>query len=220
MNMFLKGSLRNSNSTIDSMQKFLDKELNTEFIHLCKQYKICRSRRTFSDLLTQMLTMILKTDNRKIKQASDALTEVLKDAVFVKIMDWESHKQFKALIRNLEYKNEEETKIVFLILKNVIANRNQPIKIYGAENMKLVNKTVVLQAILNEFDKVIFGDRNNTKQWDNLLQKLEEWTNASEYRNIITQIWTELIRIMEIGAEKMTEEVARTVRENIRFVLD
>ncbi|KPJ15989.1 hypothetical protein RR48_05334 [Papilio machaon] len=164
--------------------------------------------------------MILKTNDRKVKQASDALTEVLKDAVFVKIMDWESHKKFKILIRKLEYKNEEETRIVFLILKNVIANRNQPIKIYGAENMKLVNKTVVLQAILNEFDKVIFGDHNNTKQWDNLLQKLEEWTNASEYRNIITKIWSELISIIEKGAEKMTEEVAQTVRENIRFVLD
>lgn len=220
MNMFIKGSLRNSNSTIVSMQKELEKELNSEFVHLCKQYEICRTSRTFSDLLTDMLTMILKTDNRKVKQASDALTEVLKDAVFLRIMDWQSHKQFKVLIRNLEYKNEEETRIVFLILRNVIANRNKPIKIYGAENMKLVNKTVVLQAILNEFDKVILGDQNNTKQWNDLLQKLEEWTKASEYRNIISKIWSELIKIMEVGAEKMTEEVVKTVRENIRFVLD
>ncbi|CAH2064911.1 unnamed protein product, partial [Iphiclides podalirius] len=65
-------SLRNEISLANAVQKGFNVD---EFIHICNEYKICRTGRSFSDFTAEILSMILRTDDRSVKQASDALTE-------------------------------------------------------------------------------------------------------------------------------------------------
>ncbi|CAG4952669.1 unnamed protein product [Parnassius apollo] len=210
-------ALQNHNTSNNILQKEFEEELIFEYIYVCTEYDICRSRESFSDFLVEFLKIILKTDNRKVKQASDALTEVLKDVDFAKIMDWESYKIFKVLIAKMEFMDELGTRAILTILKSIIANRNQPIILYGTEDQALVNKTVIFHDILNDFDKALPGNNENTGEWDHLTKSLSSWVIGKN--NNILNITKNLFKNIEKGIDKMMEEEAETMRKNIRLIL-
>jgi hypothetical protein len=211
------GVLRNKMAITNVLQKEVDKESDLEYKHICVKFGICLTPNGFNMFLADVITILLKNDDKELKQASDALTEVLKTTDFTKIMDFHIQKKFRNKILDIESWDEDITRACYKIFKNILALKNHPIKVM-VQNYEQINSTVVLLEIIDEFDKVLLPNEENLLEWTDIKNSLEEW-NAAQRKDILEIMQSLISHIIKKGVDKMSDKKLDSLKQKFTILL-
>ncbi|KAL0858326.1 hypothetical protein ABMA27_012221 [Loxostege sticticalis] len=175
-----RGSLRSKAAAVNVFQKAVERESELELRHACNKFGFCRTSAGFSSFMINFFTIIIKTDDRKNKQAADAVTEVLKNTDFSNIMEPKTVKRFKHAIEVVEKLETDMVRAMFMIAKNVFAMKNRPLNVMvkGSEH---INKTVALMEIVDELDKRLPSNDENQQEWDSITEGITDWSEGKRH---------------------------------------
>ncbi|XP_045489129.1 uncharacterized protein LOC123690163 isoform X2 [Pieris rapae] len=169
-----KESLRTEINAVNAFQKEVDRERDLENKHACKQFNICHLNDEFSDFVSDIIVIILLSDDRKVKQASDALTEAIKNTDFDNVLNYDLENKLKSYLGNIEKWDAFMTRAMFIAVKALIRNKNKPIAIYNSQDNYLANKTVAFQNIINLANEKL-PKNDNVNEWEKIKQDLIDW---------------------------------------------
>ncbi|CAH4033102.1 unnamed protein product [Pieris brassicae] len=169
-----KESLRTQINAVNAFQKQVDRERDLENKHACKQFHICRLNDEFSDFISDIIVVILLSDDRKVKQASDALTEAIKNIDFDNVLNYDLQNKLKIYLGTIEKWDAFMTRAMFLAIKSLIRNKNKPITIYNSQDNYLANKTIAFQNIINMADEKL-PKNDNVNEWEKIKQDIIDW---------------------------------------------
>ncbi|XP_050360154.1 uncharacterized protein LOC126779969 isoform X2 [Nymphalis io] len=186
----------------------LEKEKNIENKHACSKLSICRSDKEYSDFIIKILDIILLTDNRKMKQASDALTEVIKTNDLTNIIQNETQYKLRKLMTNMESWDPFVTRSMFLILRSAIAYKNLPFTVSHISELEAINRTVTLHSIIDFLNKNM-GTVENKNEWKDVIKRMEDWRDNK--RNDVQKTIELIIRQIIKELEKKDVETRNSV---------
>ncbi|CAF4913634.1 unnamed protein product [Pieris macdunnoughi] len=169
-----KESLRTPLNEVNVFQKEVDRERDLENKHACKQFRICHLNDEFSDFVSDIIVVILLSDDGKVKQASDALTEAVKNTDFDNVLNYDLQNKLKSYLGNIEKWDAFMTRAMFIAVKSLIRNKNKPIAIYNSQDNYLANKTIAFQNIINLADEKL-PKNDNVNEWEKIKQDLIDW---------------------------------------------
>ncbi|CAK1554262.1 unnamed protein product [Leptosia nina] len=212
-----KGLLRSDVNAVNAFQKEIDREKDLENIHACKKLGVCRLNGEFSDFLVEILLLVLQTDDGKVKQAADALTEVLKTEDFDNILNYDLQVQLKRQINLVENFDAFMTRAMFLTLKNLIKNKNRPIVVMNSLDSYLANKTVAFQDILNMLDEKL-QKADNEKVWNEIKEDVIKW-NEGRYNNALAIVQTLIKHIKTKFLDKMDLDAKKRLNKSMEILL-
>ncbi|XP_028158677.1 uncharacterized protein LOC114351601 [Ostrinia furnacalis] len=167
-----EGIQRNNMAAANVLQKEVERESVLELKHACSKFSICRNSNGFSEFMIDVFTIIAKNDDAKIKQAADALTEVMKNTDFSKVMDWNTRKKFMKKIEEIESLDPLMLKAMFWIAINAFSMKNKPLNVMDDDSGQ-INKTIAFLEIIHELDKKLPANDENMLEWNDIKTKSE-----------------------------------------------
>ncbi|XP_032528155.1 uncharacterized protein LOC116778306 [Danaus plexippus] len=202
--------------TLNIFQLEIDREKQLEYLFACKKFGVCRNRKEFSDLLIQILDIILQADNFKLQQAANALTESVKSADFTPTIDDYTQKELRKLIQRIELWGPFELRAMFFVLKNVLEHKNEPFIVFHNKDLQIINKTTAFQEIIDTLNKnVLLSD--NAAQFDEVTVKLTKWREGSGSE--VQCAFESLVKMIKNGLEKLDSKTAEDVDKNFKLLL-
>ncbi|CAG9790494.1 unnamed protein product [Diatraea saccharalis] len=211
-----EGVLRNQMNVANVLEKEVNREMALEYRHICAKFGICRTVNGFNNFMVDIFTILLKGDDKNIKQGSDAITEILKVQDFSKIMGKGTQEKFRQKIGEAEKWDTKMTRAMFMIMKNLFALKNQPLKVmmHGTEH---IESTVVLLEIIDEFDKVLPPNEENLLEWNDITNSLNQWQEGK--RDDVLEIIQSVIgHIKNNGIESMNEKTLENMKDKFNLL--
>lgn len=194
-----KAFMRN-NDTIDVINKLLNKRTKDELHRACLKLGICRTSRGFASYIIDILTILCGSDNAKFEGALNSISKLVKKTqfdIFGKDIENEIHKKFAQYDHvHLVYKRS-----LVAIVKNMIANRNSPVAVYGDSQVGQINKTMALIEIINTMDENLPDNLENLQEWNNI---------KSDILNYSTNVGTKHIDTI---AAALLENILKAIRD-------
>ncbi|XP_045783297.1 uncharacterized protein LOC123879564 isoform X2 [Maniola jurtina] len=201
---------------IKKFQRGVDRQKIIEEIHACKKFGMCRNKEEYSDFITEIIGFIIQANDSKVKQASDALTEVVKTTDFTNVIDNNIQDEVRKFMKVLEVSDPVLLRAMFFILRNAISSQNHPIVIIDPVDEKLAAKTTAFHNILNILDKNIVKSANDT-EWDEIIRHFEEWKDG--FRTDILNLFETLTKQIKMAFDKMDSKTAQQVNENMKILV-
>ncbi|CAH0731160.1 unnamed protein product, partial [Brenthis ino] len=196
-------------------QKELNKQSEIEYIHACTKLGVCRTNDDYIQFIINILTTILHADDSKIKQASDALTEIVKTSDFSKIIDIQAESKLSKSMTEIESWDSFVTKAMFLIFRNVLINRNKPIFIMDVVDKDVARKTVALLHLIDIINKQMNNIQNKNK-WREIEKQMEEWKEGN--RQDVQTILERIIKQLAEELAKSDYETKQNINNNIKSI--
>lgn len=210
------GVLRTNDVAVNVFLKEIERGSNLEMLHVCSKFGICRSAQGFGDFLVEVLSIILKSDKEKIKRASDALTEVLKNTDWSKIMKSTTKRKFNNKIEAIEKYDDAKVKAFFWITKNVLALKNQPITVM-VTGSRHINKTVAVLEVIDELEKHLPANEENKLEWMDIRNSFRDWSAGK--RKDILEIMTALIsHIKKKAVDLFSDATAQNLNGKLNII--
>lgn len=212
-----KGVLRNNVATANIFQKEVEKEQNLELTHACKKFGICRTGDGFPEFLTDLLTYMLKSDNKKFKQSIDAFTEVVKSTDFYKVLDSDTERKLKSSIENMELLSVQTLRPVMMIIKNIIWNKNKPIIIHSDSRGSRVNSTLAFLEIIDLLDQKLPRNEANILEWNDIRNSMRDFAEGKRYD--VQDIMEAFVKHLKKAVRSMDAPNRRIISKNLNQIL-
>lgn len=184
--------------------------------HACNKLGVCRKDNEYSDFISQVLSIILHTDDYKIKQAANSMTETVKNSDLTNLVDYETEKKLREIFSDIEMWEASLIRSMFVILNTVIKNKNRPISIIDKIDMRLANRTVAFYDLLDIMNKNMNTVENKVKQKE-CLKDLEDWRDGKQ-KNVQSSIEAVIKQMIE-GLEKLDYEIRKDVSDVIKLLV-
>ncbi|CAH2083394.1 unnamed protein product [Euphydryas editha] len=203
------------------ISKLFEREIKIEkYIenkHACTKLNICRTDNEHSDFIVNVLIIILQTNDYKIKQAANSITETVKNSDLTNILDNETEKELRKIMTNIETWEPSLIRSMFYILKNVIQNKNRPITVMNKVDASLANRTVSFYNLIDVLNKNM-GTVENKLRWKEFIKGLEDWRDGK--RNDVQSIIEGIIKQMIDCLEKLDYEIRKSVTDIFKVIIN
>ncbi|CAG4974355.1 unnamed protein product [Colias eurytheme] len=209
--------LRTNLGTVNVFQKEVDKEKAIENIHACKKLGVCRQNDDFSDFLVEILRIIIQTDDTKVKQAMDALVEAYLGADFDEILEPNLQIKFKKGLGKTEVWDAFMSRAMFVVLRNIIKNKNKPIVVMNQQDNVLANKTIALYDIINILNEKL-PKSENEKEWAGMKKDLVDWSEG-RHNNISLIANSYVNHVVEKALRKLDYDTRAKINESMAVLL-
>lgn len=193
------------------------KEIALEYQHACKKFGICRSSEGFQKFLIDVLNELLKSDNKKLRDANDALTEAIKNTDLSKVVDSELQKKVNQAIFRLETMDTKFIRPMYTMWRNAIGLRNKPISVMDGVKSNAVNKTVAFLDIIDTLDLHIKPTEKNVMAWVRVKHNLSQWTVGIMEGTY--SIMKEFVKVIMDEVNKFDMNTAQSINEKLTIVL-
>ncbi|CAG9577445.1 unnamed protein product [Danaus chrysippus] len=202
--------------TLNIFNLEIDREKQLEYLFACKKFGVCRSRKEFSDLMVEILDIILQADNFKLQQAANAITESFKSTDFTLTIEDSTQKDIRKVIQRIELWGPLELRAMFSVLKNALVHKNEPFIVFQNKDLQIINKTTAFQEIVDTLDKnILLSD--NAVQFDKVIDKLTKWREGSGSE--VQGAFESLVKMIKNGLEKLDSKTAEDVDKNFKVLL-
>ncbi|KAJ2942296.1 hypothetical protein O0L34_g15844 [Tuta absoluta] len=195
----------------------VDNEEKHEYAQACENMKICRSKYTFSSFLADIVAILLKVNNEKLKQATDAITEVLNNIELSDVLDKNMQTKIPKYIEAIEKSDPDKIKIVLSMFRNMLVNKNKPLVVRQSVQRSVINQTVSLMDLIDLLDAKILATDDNVSKWNDLKNRLTQWANGQGSE--ILEIMQDLVNIVVEGVKKMHKEKSRKFYDKLQMFL-
>ncbi|KAH9640130.1 hypothetical protein HF086_002790, partial [Spodoptera exigua] len=175
-----KAVLRDNMATAKIFQKEIETEQNLELSQACKNFGVCRTGNGFPEFIADVITIILRCDDRRFQQSIDALTEVLKDTNYY-ILDSSTERRLKDGIENLEMQPIYTLRPTLTIIRNIISNKNKPLVVNNSNANKLVNSTLAFLELIDIMEQRFPRNETNASEWSEIKTSLSDFVDSKRY---------------------------------------
>ncbi|XP_072946660.1 uncharacterized protein [Epargyreus clarus] len=209
-----ESGLRNSDTVANRFKTLVDGLKTTNYEKVCKQFGICRIGNEFSDYIDDLLTILLDEDSVKIYIAVDAMTKILKNTDFSRIMDVETQKAFKQRVSAVEESSSLDRRVLLTTYRVVIENRHLPF--FEDDSEASVKPLAALLHVIEVFNKNLkLSDEK--QRWNNIEKDLKDWSSGKN-RNV-TKISQEFVNTIQKGIEKFDENALSDIKSKSRIFM-
>ncbi|CAB3238192.1 unnamed protein product [Arctia plantaginis] len=212
-----KAFLRN-NYTIDIIEKEIKKHTHNERHRACLKLEICRSSKGFVTYIIDILTILCSSNNEKFEGAFTSLSKVVQKTRFADILGEDVEKGIQQKVAQYDHVNLVYKRSMVAILKNIIANRNSPLIVYGDSQVDQINKTMALLEIINTLDENVAGNLVNLQEWNEIKNNLLNYSTNEEADNIDTTMTALITNIVKV-ISKLDEQSRAHVVQNAKILL-
>ncbi|PZC71104.1 hypothetical protein B5X24_HaOG214128 [Helicoverpa armigera] len=211
-----KGVLRHNVGTANIFQKEIQKEQKLELGHACKKFGICRSGKGFPEFLTDVLTILLQCDDKKFKQSIDALTEVAKNTNYHNALESHTEQKLKEAVDKMERLPVRLLRPIFMILKNVITHKNQPLIVETLSASHRVNSTLAFLEIIDLLDQKMPRNESNTLEWIDIETSLRDFADNKRYD--VQEIMETIIKTLKKTLRALDKDSQRIISKNLNII--
>ncbi|XP_022836060.1 uncharacterized protein LOC111363466, partial [Spodoptera litura] len=212
-----KGVLRDNMATANIFQKELEKEQEVEFTNACKKFGICRTETGFPDFIASVITILLRCDDKRFKQGIDALTEAVKSTNYNKALDTNTERRLKDGIENLEMQPVYTLRPTFMIIRNIISNKNKPLVVNNLSASRRVNVTLAFLEIIDLMDQRLPRNEANASEWSDIKNSLTEFADSKRYD--VQDIMEVFVRHLKKSLKTLDKPTQKVVSKNINIIL-
>ncbi|XP_046976197.1 repetitive organellar protein-like [Vanessa cardui] len=194
----------------------VEKVRNIENKHACMKLSICRSNGEYSDFIIEVISISLRCSHRKFQQLNNALIETVKNTNLSGILEVETVNKLYWLLDVAASWDPYEGRWMFIIIKNVVANKNRPITRMSDEYERYaINRTITMHSLIDILNKNM-GTVENKNMWDDILYRMEGFKDGKrdDVQQTVEMLINQLVRVM--GQTDI--EVRKTVNE-LMFIL-
>ncbi|XP_075989890.1 uncharacterized protein LOC142985542 [Anticarsia gemmatalis] len=192
----------------------IEKGADWGYRHACSELYICRSRNSFTNYLTDVLTVLLSVDNVKFKQAFDSFTEAGKHVDLSKKFGPKIDKSVKKYIDDVEREDVQTQRARTMILKNIIAYRNMPLTLFhdSTPEQSKLRETLTFLEILDKMDEKIKADKHHIREWEAIKMQLHNWSRG-EYVNI-QDTMTKLVQQVKEAIDQLDKKALVNINKD------
>ncbi|KAJ2942297.1 hypothetical protein O0L34_g15845 [Tuta absoluta] len=211
------------NGLIENWCNRIDNEEKQEYAQACQNMKICRSKYTFSSFLVEFIAILVQVDNVKLKQAIDAITEVVKNIKLDKLMDKYMQTELYAYIDAAEKAEEAQIRTLLAMARNMLVNKNKPLVVRQSVLKRVVDQNIMLMDLIDLLDGKILATDENVSKWNDLKNSLTQWANilgnSDGLGNNILEIMQAFVNIFVEGIKNMNKNMARKFHHKFQMFL-
>lgn len=211
-----ENNIKRNTDILKVFEREIKKESDIENKHACNKLGVCRKDDEYSDFIIKVISIILQTDDYKNKQATNSMTETVKNSDLTNLVDYETEKKLRKTINDIEMWEASLIRSMFVILNTVIKNKNRPISVIDKIDIKLANRTVAFYDLLNIMNENMGTVENKVKQRE-CIKGLEDWRDGKR-KNVQSSIEA-IIKQMIEGLEKLDYEIRKVVNDVIKLLV-
>lgn len=212
-----RGILRHNVATANIFQKEIDKELALELNHACKKFGICRTGSGFPEFVTDIISIMVRCDDKKFQHAFDSLTEAVKGTHYYHILPRATERKLKSSIEELEKVNIRTVRPMFIILKNMINNKNKPIVVNTVAGNDHVNTSLAFLELVDVLDQHCPQNESNALEWNDIRMSLVEFSENKRFD--IQEIMETFIKYMMKTMKSMDKDTQEIVAKNLSIII-
>lgn len=212
-----RGVLRHNLATTNIFQKEIDKEQVLELTHACKKFGICRTGAGFPEFIADVLSIMVRSDDKKFQHAFDSLTEAVKGADYYHVLPRATERKLKSSIEELEKVNIRTVRPMFTILKNIIDNKNKPIIVNTVAGNDHVNSTLAFLEMVDLLDQHLPQNESNLLEWNDIKSSLSEFSESKRFD--VQEIMETLVKHLKKSVKSMNSDTQSIVADNLNVML-
>ncbi|VVD00734.1 unnamed protein product [Leptidea sinapis] len=157
-----------------------------------------------------------KLDDRKIKQVSDAFTEVVKNKP-LDTLDQRSRVKLQQAIKIYETLDAPMVRSTFTVVKNVISNKNKPITVMSESDKRFANQTVAFNDIIDLLNDAL-SQTYTEKNWTSLKKDLTDWSDEKN-KDILGITKRFMNQLIDNGIDKMDSYNKTKFNNLVKFLV-